>query len=41
MGTQAVMHTKNVAGGARGANWEFQKCKGGEVYTMYILTFQN
>ena len=28
----AVIHTENVA---RGANWEFPKCKGGELYTMY------
>ena len=32
----SVMHTENVA---RGANWEFPKCKGGQgVYN--VLTFQ-
>ena len=27
-----VIHTENLAGGA---NWEFPKCRGGEVYTIY------
>ena len=33
----AGLHTENVA---RGANWEFQKCRGGGQGAYGVLTFQ-